>query len=99
MATDYDPVAFPSAAGVLYGLLHNRLYVGEIAYRGKVYPGQHEAIVDRALWERAQVLLVANRTEHKVGSRGKHPSLLAGPLYDDRGERMTPTYAVKRSKR
>jgi hypothetical protein len=27
-----------------------RLYRGEIAFKGKVYPGQHEAIVDEALW-------------------------------------------------
>jgi site-specific DNA recombinase len=33
--------------GALYELLQNRLYLGEIAHKGAVYPGQHPLIVDR----------------------------------------------------
>ena len=28
------------------------LYRGEIAHKGKIYPGQHEAIIDAELWQR-----------------------------------------------
>jgi site-specific DNA recombinase len=38
--------------GALYALLKNRLYLGEIAYRGEIYPGDHAAIVERDAWER-----------------------------------------------
>ncbi len=36
----------PFDKGVLYKLLHNRTYVGEVEHKGMAYPGQHEAIVD-----------------------------------------------------
>ncbi len=91
--------AKPMGRGMLYHLLHNRLYLGEITHKGEPYPGRHEAIVDRALWDQAQLSLDANRTDHKIGTHAKNPSLLAGLLYDDSGERMSPSHAVKNGKR
>ena len=35
----------PSNRGDVYKLLNNRTYVGEVAHKGHVYPGEHEAIV------------------------------------------------------
>ena len=32
-------------------LLGNRVYVGEVGHKGQVYPGEHDPIIDRALWE------------------------------------------------
>ena len=46
------------ARGALYHLLQNRLYRGEIVHKDKSYPGEHDAIVDRTLWDRAQAKLV-----------------------------------------
>ena len=34
-----------------------------------------------------------------AGLRAKHPSLLAGLLFDEKGERLTPTHAVKKGTR
>ena len=85
--------------GALYTLLQNRIYRGEIAHRGHVYPGQHEAIVDVDLWQIVQDKLAANRHERSLGSGAETPSLLAGLLVDAHGNRMTPTHAVKRGKR
>jgi len=42
--------------GALYELLKNRLYLGEIPYRGEIYPGKHQAIVERGLWQQVQQL-------------------------------------------
>jgi hypothetical protein len=33
----------PFDKGVLYKLLHNRTYIGEVEHKGTAYPGQHEA--------------------------------------------------------
>src|SRR4051812_10217997 len=44
----------PFSRGALYALLSNPIYVGEIAHKGARYPGQHEAILDRATWEQVQ---------------------------------------------
>ena len=40
--------------GALYALLSNPIYVGEIRHKGIRHPGQHHAILDRAVWERTQ---------------------------------------------
>jgi site-specific DNA recombinase len=85
--------------GALYAFLQNRLYRGEISYKGEVYPGEHAAIVDEQLWDAVQATLAANRVERATGARAKAPSLLAGMIFDEVGERLTPTHAVKKGAR
>ena len=85
--------------GALYTLLRNPLYVGEIRHRETVYPGNHEAIVERELWDQIQARLEANRVARRQGSDAAHPSLLAGLVYDGHGARMTPSHALRRGKR
>lgn len=41
----------------LFKLIKNPLYKGCTQYEGVIYPGQHEALIDPELWERAQALL------------------------------------------
>ncbi|MCC7252095.1 recombinase family protein [Hyphomicrobium sp.] len=89
----------PFSRGALYTLLQNRIYRGEIAHQGNVYPGQHEAIVDRDLWQLVQDKLTANRQERSLGVGAEAPSLFAGLIVDAHGCRMTPTHANKRGKR
>ncbi len=84
--------------GHLYKILTNPIYVGRLAHKDRVYEGQHAAIVDQELWDQAQTLLAAQT--HRQ-SRASRPSdaLLVGKFYDDRGNRMTPSEAVKGAKR
>jgi hypothetical protein len=46
-----------------------------------------------------QQRLAANRAEQRSGTRAESPSLLAGLVYDDAGERLVPTHAVKAGRR
>ncbi len=80
-------------------MLQNRIYLGETVHKDKSYPGEHEGIVDRELWDAVQAKLTENRVERVNGSATGDPSLLAGLLYDDLGNRMTPSHAVKNGKR
>ena len=41
----------------LHGMLSDRAYIGEIAFKGQWYPGNQEPLVDRATWDRVQALL------------------------------------------
>ena len=86
--------------GHIYKLLSNPIYVGRIAHKGQVHEGQHPPIVDQDLWDRVQQSLRdhlgAARTEK---TRQSSEALLAGKLFDDRGNRMSPTWARKGSKR
>src|SRR5215831_9395225 len=78
----------------LAALLRNRFYIGEIRYKGEVFPGEQPAILDRALFEAVQTQLDQQRTNH-VMTRQKSQSLLTGRIFDARGNRMTPSHAVK----
>jgi site-specific DNA recombinase len=32
------------------------LYVGEVNHKGKIYPGEHQAVVNRTVWTKANDL-------------------------------------------
>ena len=85
--------------GALYLMLQNRIYRGEITHKGNAYPGEHPAIVDKTLWDEVQAVLAENRVDRATGSDAKQPSLLVGMAFDENGERLTPTHAVKKGTR
>lgn len=89
----------PLARGALYLLLQNRIYLGEIVHKGASYPGEHQPIIDEALWDTVQHTLAANRHEQENGPHSTEPSLLAGLLYDQDGERLIPSHANKKGVR
>ena len=62
-------------------MLQNRMYRGEITYKGKSYPGEHPAIIDQPLWDEVQAVLAQNRVERATGARTKYPSLLGGFVF------------------
>src|SRR6478672_1040464 len=84
----------PFTRGSLAALLRNRFYIGEVRYKGEVFPGEQPAILDRALFEAVQTKLDQQRTNH-AKTRQQSQSLLMGRIFDDRGNRMTPSHAVK----
>jgi site-specific DNA recombinase len=85
--------------GALYDILQSRIYRGEITYRDESFAGQHQAIVSQELWDKVQARLVANNQARRNGSSAKCPSLLSGLIYDEQGNRFTPSHAVKDGKR
>ena len=67
--------------GALYALLSNPIYVGEIRHKNLRHPGQHQAIVDRAVWERTQQQLQEHRVRtksHDAGARKESPHRAIG---------------------
>ncbi len=85
--------------GGLYQLLRNHIYVGEIEHKGSVYPGEHEGIVDRELWNQVQELLDLNQNGSRDGSRTASGSMLTGLLFSESGVRYIPTNAQKGGRR
>lgn len=85
----------PFDRGALYCLLKNRVYIGETTHKGKSYPGEHNGIVARELFDAVQERLAASRrrTLGKVSVPQEAP--LAGMIFDDRGTAMAPTYSMK----
>jgi len=86
--------------GDLYKLLRNPVFVGIAAYKGQHYPGEHEAILDRALWEQAQQMLdrgdVVQRAAQARSSQT--PALLKGIIRASDGRAMTPGATKKGDK-
>jgi DNA invertase Pin-like site-specific DNA recombinase len=95
--TEYGQQRF--SQGALYHLLQNYTYRGEVAHKGHNYAGEHAAIVDKELWDDVQAVLAENRVARRTGAHTKYPSLLTGVLFDETGQRLTPTYCVKKGTR
>jgi hypothetical protein len=80
--------------GPIAHMLKNRFYIGEVVYRGTTSRGEHPPLIDKALFKAVQAKLeeaaVTRRTRTLRSS-----SLLAGLLYDDAGNRMSPSHSRK----
>lgn len=85
----------PFTRGPLAHLLRNRFYVGEVLFKGEILKGEQPAIIDRGLFEAVQAKLNDQRKSHEA-KRMKSDSLLAGRIFDDRGNRMGPSHTRKR---
>jgi site-specific DNA recombinase len=84
--------------GHLYKILSNPIYAGRLSHKKQVHEGLHAAIIDRSTWDRVQSQL-ADHVKGRTSSREDSDALLAGKLFDDRGNRMSPSYAAKGGKR
>jgi DNA invertase Pin-like site-specific DNA recombinase len=84
--------------GPLAYMLRNRLYLGEINHRDKSYPGEHQPIIDSGLFDQVQARLDENQRGRRLKNE-RSQALLLGKLYDDRRNRMTPSYTIKKGVR
>jgi site-specific DNA recombinase len=82
------------SVGALAHFLKNRFYIGEVVYRGEVYAGEHEPIVDRSTFDAVQAKLAENLRTRLVRVSNS-PAILMGRIFDDRGNRMTPSHSNK----
>src|ERR1019366_2792813 len=71
------------------------IYLGEIRHRKLRHPGQHPAIVDRAVWEQVQERLRKQAVHHRTLNAKGVSSPLAGKLFDENDE---PLYACAANK-
>jgi DNA invertase Pin-like site-specific DNA recombinase len=89
----------PFSRGHLYTLLSNPIYAGRIAHKGELHAGQQAALIDHETWSAVRDQLAANTRDHRRRAKATEPSLLTGLLVDARGERLTPSHAVKKGRR
>lgn len=89
----------PFGRGNLYHLLSNPIYVGKVRHGEKVYDGEHEAIISEDQFRQVQKLLSdkAPRRSHATNNPDTH--LLTGIIYDETGDRLSPTHARKQGVR
>ena len=61
--------------------IRNILYTGKVCYKGELYDGEHEAIIDEELFNKAQDILAENKIERKPSNNEKAPGLLKDILH------------------
>jgi site-specific DNA recombinase len=89
----------PFTKASLRRLLINVIYLGKVEHKGTIYPGEHAAIVEPAVWDLINAELRARRRE-QYSKRVKQNALLAGLLYCASCNRpMIATYTAKRTLR
>jgi DNA invertase Pin-like site-specific DNA recombinase len=88
----------PIDKGSLYKLLNNRTYVGEAVHKGQSYPGEHEALIARELWNKVHSILAVSPRLRAGRTRKQTPALLKGLIFAADGSAMSPTHTRKSGK-
>lgn len=89
----------PFTRGHVWHILANPLYAGRIRHHDKVHDGQHPAIFAPELWKQVQDRLTGDATRDRGKSNASVISPLAGKLFDETGDRLTPSHTQKNGKR
>lgn len=84
--------------GPIAAMLKNRFYLGEIVWKGQVHKGQHAALVEHELFEAVQSR-IKSAAVNRRRIAGSRVAILAGVLFDDAGNRMSPSHSCKNSVR
>ena len=90
----------PFDRGHIHHILSNPIYAGRIRHKDKTYEGQHPAIIEPNVWDEVQMLLNL-KAPYLRGQQvqAKQQSLLIGKVYDETGDRLTPSHSQKNGKR
>jgi len=84
----------------LHGLLTNVLYIGKVTYKNEVHDGEHQGIVDAAVFGRVQKLLRRNGIAGCSIVRNRYGAILKGLLRCvPCGCAMVPTHTLKNGRR
>ena len=85
--------------GHIHYILTNPVYAGRIRHHAKVYPGHHPPLIAPEVWDGIQEQLTSDaakgRTFTKRNRKGAKASAspLVGKIYDQTGDRLTPSHS------
>jgi site-specific DNA recombinase len=74
------------------------VYIGEAVHKGVSYPGEHQAIIDRKLWDQVHAILKHSPRKRAANTRAQTPALLKGLLFGPDGSAMSPTHTRKKGR-
>ena len=83
----------PFDRGHIHHILINPIYAGRIKHKTLVHEGQHEAIITPERWDRIQAMLQEGASKSRARKTAKQSSLLCGKIYDETGDRLTPSHS------
>ncbi len=79
----------PLGKGDIYRILTNVIYTGQVNHKGTIYPGEHPAIIDSAVFEAVGERLRENGLTGGKEVRNKYGALLRGLLHCDATRRWS----------
>lgn len=89
----------PFHVGALAHILRNKVYRGYAVHKGKAHAGEHEAIVDKQLFDAVQAQLDDNRVKRSARKTGGAFSPLTGKIHDVDGQPMSVSFSYGRGKK
>ena len=87
----------PIDKSLIYKLLHNRTYLGELKHRDSWVPGEHPAIIGPDLWDPVHAILATNGRVRGNDTRSRVVHLLKGMVFGHDGRALSPHYVTKRN--
>ena len=89
----------PIDKSLIYKILGNRTYLGELRHKEQWYPAEHIPIIDRKLWDNAHVILATNGRVRGNATRATVPYLLKGIVFGNDGRALSPWHTTKKNGR
>lgn len=89
----------PITKSLIYKLLNNRTYLGELRHKEQWYPAEHIPIVSREQWDAVHAILASNGRVRGNTTRAKVPYLLKGIVFGHDGRALSPWHTSKKNGR
>ena len=89
----------PIDKGLIYKLLNNRTYLGELRHKEQWYQAEHPPIIDRELWDKVHAILATNGRVRGNATRATVPYLLKGIVFGNDGRALSPFHTTKKNGR
>jgi site-specific DNA recombinase len=85
----------PIDKSLIYKILGNRTYLGELRHKEQWYKGEHQPLIEPSLWQAAQSILQVSPRTRANHSRAKIPFLLKGLVTGADGRALTVAWTRK----
>lgn len=85
--------------GLIYKLLNNRTYLGELRHKEQWYQAEHSPIINRDLWDQVHAILATHGRVRGNATRAKVPYLLKGIVFGNDGRALSPWHTTKKNGR
>ncbi len=79
--------------GHIHHILTNPVYAGRIRHKDQVHEGQHDAIIAPDRWDAVQLRLQGMASRIRLRKAPRRVSLLCGKIFDETGDRLTPSHS------
>lgn len=87
----------PIDKSLVYKLLGNRTYLGELRHKEQWYQAEHLPIVDQTVWDSVHAILATNGRSRANATRATTPFLLKGIVFGHDGRALTPWHSTKKT--